>query len=205
MVFSQEARFNTNPIHPDTPGHFTCGPGTTVPWKSLVPVLAAALPQPPVRGCFEDENGARGTTTEPPATTTTQAPTPPPTPTVPINAWARKADAVCRRYQPQIEAVPPPANEAQTRRALRRALVPIPKQERALKRLGPPEDNKAIGLAFIGSIVSARRSLEQVVAGLAANDEAAVQRGYANAGAAGDGPGDTPNSSGWSAAARRVK
>ena len=31
MVFSQEAKFNTKPIHPDTPAHFTCGPGTTTP------------------------------------------------------------------------------------------------------------------------------------------------------------------------------
>jgi hypothetical protein len=154
--------------------------------KSLVPVLAAALVAAAGTGCSEDENGARGTTTEPVATTTTPAPAPPPpTPTEPINAWARKADAVCLRFQRQIEAVPPPTNEAETRRALRRALVPIRRQERALKRLGPPEDNKAIGLAFIGSIVSARKALEQVVAGLAANDEAAVQRGYANAGAAG--------------------
>jgi hypothetical protein len=66
-----------------------------------------------------------------------------------------------------------------------RALVPIRKQERALKKLGPPKDNQAIGLAFIGSIVSTRRALEQVVAGLAAGDEAAVRRGSANAGAAG--------------------
>jgi hypothetical protein len=153
--------------------------------KSLVPALAAVLVAAAGTGCSEDENGARGTTTEPRATTTTPAPAPPPTPTEPINAWARKADAVCRRYQRQIEAVPPPANEAETRRALRRALVPIRRQERALKRLGPPEDNKAIGLAFIGSIVSARKALEQVVTGLAAGDEAAVQRGYANAGAAG--------------------
>jgi hypothetical protein len=151
--------------------------------KSLVSVLAAALVAAAGTGCSEDENGASGTTTEPPATTT--APAPAPTPTEPINAWARKADAVCVRYQRQIEAVPPPTNEAQTRRALRRALVPIRRQERALKRLGPPEDNKAIGLAFIGSIVSARKALEQVVAGLAAGDEAAVQRGYANAGATG--------------------
>jgi hypothetical protein len=154
--------------------------------KSLVPVLAAALVAVAGTGCSEDENGARGTTTEPPATTTTTvAPAPPPAPTEPINAWAREADAVCRRYQRQIEAVPPPTNEAQTRRALRRALRPIRRQERALKRLGPPEDNRAIGLAFIGSIVSARKALEQVVAGLAAGDEAAVQRGYASAGAAG--------------------
>jgi hypothetical protein len=152
--------------------------------KLLLSVLAAALAVAAGAGCSDDENGARGTTTEPAATTTTPPPAPPP-PTEPINAWARKADAVCRRYQRQIEAVPPPTNEAQTRRALRRALVPIRKQERALKRLGPPEDNRAIGLAFIGSIVSARKALEQVVAGLAANDEAAVQRGYTNAGAAG--------------------
>jgi hypothetical protein len=154
--------------------------------KSLFPVLAATLVIAAGTGCSEDDETAnRGTTTEPPVTTTAPAPTPPPPPTEPINAWARKADAVCRRYQPQIEAVPPPTNEAQTRRALARALVPIRKQERALKKLGPPEDNKAIGLAFIGSIVSARRALEQIVAGLDANDEAAVQAGYANAGAAG--------------------
>jgi hypothetical protein len=153
--------------------------------KLLLSVLAAALAVAAGTGCSEDENGARGTTTEPPATTTTPAPAPPPTPTEPVNAWARKADAVCRRYQRQIEAVPPPTNEAQTRRALRRALRPIRRQERALKRLGPPDDNRAIGLAFIGSIVSARKALEQVVAGLAAGDEGAVQRGYANAGAAG--------------------
>ncbi|MGH3081035.1 MAG: hypothetical protein ACRDNH_07850 [Gaiellaceae bacterium] len=152
--------------------------------KLLLSVLAAALAVAAGAGCSEDENGARGTTTEPAATKTTPPPAPPP-PTEPINAWARKADAVCRRYQRQIEAVPPPTNEAQTRRALRRALVPIRKQERALKRLGPPEDNRAIGLAFIGSIVSTRRALEQVVAGLAADDEAVVQRGYMNAGAAG--------------------
>lgn len=154
--------------------------------KSLVPVLAAALVAAAGTGCSEDENAARATTTEPPATTTTPAPTPPPTaPTEPINAWARKADAVCARYQRQIEAVPPPSNPAQTRRALRRALVPIRKQERALKKLGPPDDNRAIGLAFIGSIVSARRAIEQIVAALAADDEAAVEAGYANAGAAG--------------------
>jgi hypothetical protein len=27
IVFSNEVKDNTNPIHPDTPGHFTCGPG----------------------------------------------------------------------------------------------------------------------------------------------------------------------------------
>jgi hypothetical protein len=151
--------------------------------KSLVPVLAAALVAAAGTGCSEDENAAATTTTPPPTTVTTTAPPPPPT--EPINAWARQADAICRRYQPQIAAIPPPMNEAQTRRALARALVPIRRQERALKRLGPPDDNRAIGLAFIGSIVSARRALEQIVAGLAANDEAAVQAGYANAGAAG--------------------
>ncbi len=31
IVFSNEAKFNTKPIHPDTPAHFTCGPGTTAP------------------------------------------------------------------------------------------------------------------------------------------------------------------------------
>ena len=31
IVFAQEAKFNTKPIHADTPAHFTCGPGTTVP------------------------------------------------------------------------------------------------------------------------------------------------------------------------------
>jgi Ca2+-binding RTX toxin-like protein len=26
MVFPSDVKFNTNPVHPDTPGHFTCGP-----------------------------------------------------------------------------------------------------------------------------------------------------------------------------------
>jgi hypothetical protein len=26
IVFRSDVKFNTNPIHPDTPGHFTCGP-----------------------------------------------------------------------------------------------------------------------------------------------------------------------------------
>lgn len=26
IVFPTDVKFNTNPIHPDTPGHFTCGP-----------------------------------------------------------------------------------------------------------------------------------------------------------------------------------
>jgi hypothetical protein len=151
--------------------------------KSLVPVLAAALVAAAGTGCSEDDNSAATTTNPPP--TTTAPPAPPPPPTEPINAWARQADAVCTRYQPQIEAIPPPTNEAQTRRALARALVPIRRQERALKRLGPPDDNRAIGLAFIGSIVSTRRAIEQILAGLRANDDAAVQAGYANAAAAG--------------------
>ncbi len=31
IVFSNEAKDNTKPIHADTPAHFTCGPGTTTP------------------------------------------------------------------------------------------------------------------------------------------------------------------------------
>jgi hypothetical protein len=31
IVFTNEQRDNTNPIHADTPAHFTCGPGTTTP------------------------------------------------------------------------------------------------------------------------------------------------------------------------------
>lgn len=157
--------------------------------KSLVPVLAAVLVAAAGTGCSEDDKAANGgaTTTAPPATTSAPPAMPPPPapPTEPINAWARRADAVCRRYQRQIEAVPPPSNPAQTRRALRRALVPIRRQERALKRLGPPDENRAIGLAFIGSIVSARKAIEQIVAGLTADDEVAVETGYQKAGAAG--------------------
>ena len=66
--------------------------------------------------------------------------------------------------------------------------MPIRRQERALKRLQASEDNKAwrLGLAFIGSIVSARKALERSRRrARCTNDEAAVQRGYANAGAAG--------------------
>jgi hypothetical protein len=31
IVFTNEQKFNTRPIHIDTPAHFTCGPGTTNP------------------------------------------------------------------------------------------------------------------------------------------------------------------------------
>ncbi|HWL33233.1 MAG TPA: calcium-binding protein, partial [Gaiellaceae bacterium] len=31
IVFQNEHGKNANPTHPDTPGHFTCGPGTTIP------------------------------------------------------------------------------------------------------------------------------------------------------------------------------
>ena len=31
IVFQNEHGKNTNPIHPDTPAHFTCGPGITLP------------------------------------------------------------------------------------------------------------------------------------------------------------------------------
>jgi hypothetical protein len=148
----------------------------------LLSVLAAALAVAAGTGCSGDDEGAADRTNAP---TTTAPPPAPPTPTEPINAWARQADAICQRFQRRIQAVPPPTNEVQARRALARALVPIRRQERALKRLGPPDDNRAIGLAFIGSIVSTRRALEQIVAGFAAGDEAAVQAAYARAGAAG--------------------
>lgn len=156
--------------------------------RLLLSVLAAALAVAAGTGCSEDDKAANGgatTTASPASTTAPPAMPPPPPPTEPINAWARRADAVCRRYQRQIEGVPPPSNPAETRRALQKALVPIRKQERALKRLGPPDENRAIGLAFIGSIVSARKAIEQIVAGLAADDEVAVETGYQKAGAAG--------------------
>ena len=153
--------------------------------RSIAAVLAVALAAAAGTGCSDEdttETDAARTTT---AQATTTAPQTPP-PTAPINRWARRADAVCRRFQQQIAAVPPPrGNEAGARRALVRALVPIRRQERRLKQLGPPDENRAIGLAFIGSIVSTRKSLEQVIAGLAAGDDAAVQVAYARAGAAG--------------------
>ncbi|HEX6130494.1 MAG TPA: hypothetical protein VF044_02130, partial [Actinomycetota bacterium] len=31
IVFTNEQKFNTKPIHVDTPAHFTCGPGTSIP------------------------------------------------------------------------------------------------------------------------------------------------------------------------------
>jgi hypothetical protein len=31
LVFNNEAKDNTKPIHVDTPAHFTCGPGTVLP------------------------------------------------------------------------------------------------------------------------------------------------------------------------------
>ena len=31
IVFTNEQKFNTKPIHADTPAHFTCGPGTVTP------------------------------------------------------------------------------------------------------------------------------------------------------------------------------
>ena len=102
-----------------------------------------------------------------------------------MDAWARRADTICTRYQTQIDAIPPPATEAEAAATIRKTLVPIRKQEASLKKLGPPAKNPTIGLAFIGSIVSTRKALEQVVAGLEENDEAKTQDGYLKAGAAG--------------------
>jgi len=147
--------------------------------RSALAVLAAALVVAST-GCSENKQGAATT-----AATTQAATTAAPPPTAPVNDWARKADTICARYQKQIDAIPPPASEEQAAATLERALVPIRRQERALKKLGPPEANPTIGLAFIGSIVSARKALEQVLQGLRANDEAKVTDGYSKAGAAG--------------------
>jgi hypothetical protein len=178
--------------------------------RSTLSVLAAVLVMAAGTGCSEDkgdESAAVGTTTGSTAAqdtsssalstttaqseTTSASPTTAPTttetaPTAPINAWARKADAICVRWQRQIDAVPAPATEAQLAPALSKTLVPIRKQEQALKQLGPPKENVTIGLAFIGSIVSARKAIEQVVAGIRADDPVQTQDGYAKAAAAGE-------------------
>ena len=139
-------------------------------------------------GCMGGEGDSSGSTAPQAAPTTAPSTTAAPTttaPAKPVNAWAGRADAICTRYQKQIDAIQPPASPADAAPTLRKTLVPIRKQEAALKKLGPPQQNPTIGLAFIGSIVSTRKALEQVVAGLEANDGPTTQDGYAKAGAAG--------------------
>ena len=138
-------------------------------------------------GCMGGGDGDSSASTATQAATTTAPTTAPVTtaPTEPVDAWARRADAICTLYQKQIDAVPPPATAAEAAEAFRQTLVPIRKQEAALKKLGPPAQNPAIGLAFIGSIVSTRKAVEQIVAGLEADDVVTTQDGYTKAGAAG--------------------
>jgi hypothetical protein len=138
-------------------------------------------------GCGGEDGSSSASTATQAAPTTAPSTTAPATtaPTKPVDAWARRADAICTRYQKQIGAVPPPATEAEAAATLRKTLVPIRKQEAALEKLGPPAKNPTIGLAFIGSIVSTRKALEQILAGLEENDEAKTQDGYRKAGAAG--------------------
>jgi hypothetical protein len=133
-----------------------------------------------------DGDSSASTATQAPPTTAPSTTAPATTAaTKPVDAWARRADAICTRYQKRIDAVPPPATAAEAAPTLRKTLVPIRKQEAALRKLGPPARKPTIGLAFIGSIVSTRKALEQVVAGIEANDDARTQDAYAKAGAAG--------------------
>jgi hypothetical protein len=97
------------------------------------------------------------------------------------SAYARKANAVCRRYQRKINALPPPRSAMETRSLLDRTAALVAEELQAFRRLKPPHGKEAIvrqELAARADLLAAFRRDERLVVRYA-NEVAKGHRGTA--------------------------
>jgi hypothetical protein len=160
--------------------------------------LAAALVVAAAAGCAGGDDDAGATTAAPPATTTAPRATTSeqpattdtdvrPEPPDDQSRWAREVDAACRPWQERLDAVAPPADEADLERWLDATLPLVRKQVAAVAAVQLPAARSEAepGSRFVEDLRRVERGLTRYRAALRAGEPEPAQGALAEAGAAG--------------------
>lgn len=101
--------------------------------------------------------------------------------------WAEQVDEACAEWQEQIDAIPPPSNEADLDRTLAAALPLIRGQIDAVRAVKPSADEEEARLAglFIAGLRRTERAMRRYLEAVRGSDPEAVKEVVAAVNAAG--------------------
>lgn len=99
----------------------------------------------------------------------------------PKSRFAKRADAICARYNDQIEEVQAPVDPSQLAASLRRANAIARKELAELRALAPPEGREATTQNFIAALERVVGAVEKLADATDASDPDAAQQAIAEA------------------------
>ena len=143
--------------------------------RSVTRVAAVALAAAALgSGCSGGKSGASSTAGSATPPTTTR-------PTSPKTDFAKKADAVCAKWQGKIDAVPPPADPSELAPTMQQTIPLTEKEVAELRKLEPPPNRTATVANFIDALGRTVAALKQYVRAAAADDGDPAQQALLDA------------------------